>query len=77
MAVLLPPEPPPPASAPDSPSEYVTSRDITRRARISISTLYRWMEEGKFPRPALHLSAQQPRWATADIEAWEEAHREP
>jgi len=71
----LAPEPLPPQVPAEG--RYLTSRDVAERVQVSTGTIYRWMEEGRFPRPALHLSAQQPRWATADIEAWEGARREP
>lgn len=73
------PEPPKVPTPPDGlTTEYITTRDITRRAHISTSTLYRWIAKGQFPKPAMSLGVQQPRWRTADYLAWEqERTRQP
>jgi prophage regulatory protein len=66
-----------PSQAPQAAGSYLTSRDVAERVQVSTSTIYRWMEEGRFPRPALHLSSQQPRWAAEDVDAWEHARKQP
>jgi len=71
-----PPEPPKPIILPDAPPpEYVTSREIAARINVNKTTLYRWVEAGKFPRPAIRLGTQQPRWRMSDYLAWEEARK--
>lgn len=36
---------------------------------VSISTMYRWMAEGKFP-SAVRLSSRCTRWRAGDVMAW-------
>jgi len=72
VAALVPaPAVPEPASGHDALPEYVTSKEIAARARVNKTTLYRWIEAGKFPRPAISLGSQQPRWRTSDVLQWE------
>ena len=43
--------------------------DVCRITDLSKPTIYRLMNEGKFPRP-LRLSPQRVAWRMADIENW-------
>lgn len=36
---------------------------------LSRSTIYKWMEEGRFPRPVT-LGPRVVRWREGDIDAW-------
>jgi len=78
QALIPPAAPPTPAPAAPSPTgKYMTSREILARMHISKTTLYRWIDEGRFPRPTVQLGHQQPRWLTAEILAWEAAATPP
>jgi len=36
---------------------------------VSRSTIYRWMQDGHFPRPLI-ISSQMRRWERADLDRW-------
>jgi prophage regulatory protein len=56
---------------------YLTLREITSIMKVATSTLYRWMDEGKFPRP-VKLGENCTRWRVSDIKVWQDAReREP
>ncbi len=44
-------------------------RDVQRRVSLGRSTIYRWMDEGKFPRPHA-LGDYCVRWLESDIDEW-------
>jgi|TARA_B110000902_G_C14228969_1_gene558124 prophage regulatory protein len=50
-------------------SPYQTRPEIEKLFKVSTATIYRWMNEGKFPKP-IHLGANMVRWKASDIEAW-------
>lgn len=43
--------------------------EVAERTRLSRSTVYRLINEGRFPKPR-RLSARRVMWAEADIEVW-------
>ena len=43
--------------------------EVTERLKITRTTVYRWMESGKFPKP-IKLSETTNRWLLSDIERW-------
>jgi len=43
--------------------------EVKKRVSISSATIYRWIQEGKFPLP-LKLSSNCVRWRESDINAW-------
>ena len=53
----------------ESDSPYKTRHEIEKLLKISRTTIYRWLKEGKFPAP-IHLGANMVRWKTSDIEIW-------
>lgn len=53
----------------------LTLNEVVNALRITRSSLYRWLEEGKFPPPV--LVGQHKRWRREDIEAYLERNRQP
>ena len=43
--------------------------DVMHRVGLGRSTIYRWMDEGKFPRPH-SISDYCVRWLESDIDDW-------
>ena len=43
--------------------------EVKHRVGLSRSTIYRWMAEGKFPKP-VQLGGYAVAWAQEDIDAW-------
>jgi prophage regulatory protein len=50
-------------------SPYQSRQQIEKLFKVSSATIYRWIKEGKFPKP-VHLGANMVRWKASDIEAW-------
>jgi|TARA_B110000090_G_scaffold89730_1_gene101792 prophage regulatory protein len=50
-------------------SPYQTRHQLEKLFKVSPATIYRWIKEGKFPKP-VRLGANMVRWKAADIEAW-------
>ena len=48
--------------------------EVTRMLNISRSSLYKWMEEGSFPRP-IKLGITACRWHRQDVETWLDTRR--
>lgn len=48
---------------------YLTRQELQAEFKISSATIYRWMSEGKLPKP-IHLGPNMVRWKASDIEAW-------
>lgn len=53
-------------------------REVQHRVGLGRSTIYRWMDEGKFPRP-YSIGDYAVRWLESEIEQWIESklNREP
>jgi prophage regulatory protein len=43
--------------------------EVQHRVGLGRSTIYRWMSEGKFPKP-VQLGGYAVAWAEDDVEAW-------
>ncbi|MEE4209709.1 MAG: AlpA family transcriptional regulator [Parvularcula sp.] len=43
--------------------------EVQHRVGLGRSTIYRWMAEGKFPKP-VQLGGYAVAWADADIDEW-------
>jgi prophage regulatory protein len=43
--------------------------DLCDQLAVSRGTIYRWLGEGKFPRP-VRIGERAVRWRAADVEAW-------
>ena len=50
-------------------SPYQTRHQLEKLFKVSPATIYRWIKEGKFPKP-VRLGANMVRWKASDIEAW-------
>lgn len=59
-----------PAKQADSAREWLTNEQMAQRYGISRATLWRWVRDGKIPRP-LTLSTRSPRFSRRDVEAAE------
>ena len=47
--------------------------DIKEKINVSYSTLYRWIEEGSFPKPLVFGKAEKnatTRWLKKEVEEW-------
>lgn len=44
-------------------------KEVARSVRLSQAAIWRWVQQGKFPRP-LKLSGRATRWRTDHVEAW-------
>ena len=43
--------------------------EVQHRVGLGRSTIYRWMAEGKFPKP-VHLGGYSVAWVEDDVEKW-------
>jgi len=50
-------------------SPYQRRQQVEKLIQVSRPTLYRWIKQGKFPKP-IRLGANMVRWKASDIEAW-------
>ena len=50
-------------------SPYQPRQELEKLFKVSPATIYRWIKEGKFPKP-IHLGANMVRWKVSDIESW-------
>lgn len=50
-------------------TRLVRLREVQHRVGLGRSTIYRWMADGKFPKPA-QLGGYAVAWAEEDISAW-------
>jgi prophage regulatory protein len=51
------------------PSRFLRLPEVKNRVGVGRSTLYRWMEEGRFPR-SVQLSQKCVVWRETDIDSW-------
>lgn len=49
---------------------FVRATQVASREGVSVATVWRWVREGKFPKP-IKLSEAVTAWRICDIEAWE------
>jgi prophage regulatory protein len=49
---------------------YLRDTEAAHRYGISRPTIWRWVKNGKFPKP-IKLSTGSTRWRLADLESWE------
>jgi prophage regulatory protein len=47
----------------------IKCHEIQADFTLSRATIYRWMKEGKFPKPT-HLGTNMVRWKKSDIDNW-------
>lgn len=49
---------------------YLTLDEIKDLTKVSTSTIYRWMDDGTFPKP-IKMSRNCVRWRGEDVRAWQ------
>ena len=59
----------PPAAEPKRVTRRIRFKEVQHRVGLGKSTIYRWMAEGKFPKP-VQLGGYSVAWAEHDIDAW-------
>jgi|TARA_R100001244_G_scaffold20643_2_gene21373 prophage regulatory protein len=52
-----------------SPQRLIRLKEVMHRVGLGRSTIYRWMDEGKFPKPH-SLGGYAVAWLEADINRW-------
>ena len=52
------------------PMKYFSDKHLSERYEITRATVWRWVREGKFPKP-IKLGANCTRWKSSDVDAWE------
>ena len=50
-------------------TRLIRLKEVQYRVGLGRSTIYRWMAEGKFPKP-VQLGGYTVAWAQEDIDAW-------
>ncbi|MCI9865562.1 AlpA family phage regulatory protein [Rhizobium skierniewicense] len=51
---------------------YLTLKEVTTNIKVASSTLYRWIADGKFPKP-VRLGENCVRWRVSDLKAWQDS----
>src|SRR3546814_15918842 len=59
----------PPPAEPKRVTRLIRFKEVQHRVGLGRSTIYRWMAEGKFPKP-VQLGGYAVAWAQEDIDAW-------
>ena len=54
---------------PAPPTAYMTVKQLADRYQVCNISVYRWVREGKFPKPIKLVGAT--RWRMSDVLAWE------
>ena len=57
------------APEPKRVTRLIRLKEVQHRVGLGRSTIYRWMAEGKFPKP-VQLGGYAVAWAQEDIENW-------
>ncbi len=65
MADTDPVKPPEPRRV----TRLIRLKEVQHRVGLGRSTIYRWMAEGKFPKP-VQLGGYAVAWALEDVESW-------
>lgn len=53
---------------------YLSLKEVLVMVKVGSSTLYRWMDDGEFPRPR-QLGERCVRWTVADIKQWQDTRQ--
>ena len=59
----------PPSAEPRRVTRLIRIKEVQHRVGLGRSTIYRWMAEGKFPKP-VQLGGYAVAWAQEDIDGW-------
>lgn len=54
---------------PERPTRLIRISEVQHRVGLGRSTIYRWMAQGRFPKPA-RLSGHSVAWIEGEIDAW-------
>jgi len=54
---------------------FIRMRALTQRIPVAKSTIWNWVQQGKFPRP-VKLSESVTAWPVAEVAQWEAAKRD-
>jgi len=54
---------------------YWTDKEIAARLGVARASIWRWVSEGRFPKP-IKLTSGCTRWRREDVEAWEASRLE-
>ena len=57
-------------------TRLIRLKEVQHRIGLGRSTIYRWVAEGRFPKP-VQLGGYAVAWAEDDVEAWIRARLEP
>lgn len=57
------------ATEPRRVTRLIRLPEVQHRVGLGRSTIYRWMAEGKFPKP-VHLGGYSVAWVEDDVEKW-------
>ncbi|MHA6316225.1 helix-turn-helix transcriptional regulator [Altererythrobacter sp. CAU 1778] len=57
------------ATEPRRVTRLIRLPEVQHRVGLGRSTIYRWMSEGKFPKP-VQLGGYSVAWAEEDVQAW-------
>jgi prophage regulatory protein len=60
-------------SEPKRVTRLIRLKEVQHRVGLGRSTIYRWMAEGKFPKP-VQLGGYAVAWAQEDIDCWISHH---
>jgi len=53
---------------------FLSIAEVSKLINVSKSTIYRWMQERRFPRPLI-ITSQMRRWDRADLDHWIDRQR--
>jgi len=53
----------------ERPTRLIRIREVQHRVGLGRSTIYRWMAQGKFPKP-VQIGSYSVAWKENDIEQW-------
>jgi prophage regulatory protein len=56
-------------------SGFIRIRELVKRVPVAKSTVWQWVQDGKFPRP-IKLSKGVTAWPVAAIDEWEAEKRQ-
>lgn len=64
-----------PLGEPERPTRLIRIKEVQHRVGLGRSTIYRWMAQGKFPRP-VQLGGHVVAWTEDQLDEWISAKME-
>jgi predicted DNA-binding transcriptional regulator AlpA len=49
-------------------NQRLSKKDILKMYEIERTTLYKWIQQGKFPKPSIYISTHKCYWLSEDID---------